>query len=84
MLIVSGANVPLHRLPGWIQTISSGIPLTHGIQAAREIAAGASIAGAGDLLLKEAAVGVVYLLVGLVMLRWFEYEGRRSASLETF
>ena len=26
MLVVSGANVPLHRLPGWVQTISSGIP----------------------------------------------------------
>jgi ABC-2 type transport system permease protein len=84
MLVVSGANVPLHLLPGWIQTISSGIPLTHGIEAARGIAAGSSIGGVGDLLLKEAAVGGVYLLLGLVMLRFFEYEGRRSASLETF
>jgi ABC-2 type transport system permease protein len=84
MLVVSGANVPLHRLPGWVQTVSSGIPLTHGIEAARAIAAGASVAGTADLLWKEAVVGVVYLLIGLVMLRLFEYEGRRTASLETF
>jgi ABC-2 type transport system permease protein len=84
MLVVSGANVPLDRLPEWLQTISSGIPLTHGIEAAREIADGASIAGVSDLLVKEVAVGAVYLVVGLIMLRVFEFEGRRTASLETF
>jgi ABC-2 type transport system permease protein len=84
MLVVSGANVPLHRLPEWLQTISSGIPLTHGIEAARAIADGASIGAAGDLLVKEALVGAVYLVVGLALLRLFEYEGRRTASLETF
>jgi ABC-2 type transport system permease protein len=84
MLLVSGANVPLHQLPGSIQTISSGIPLTHGIAAARAIAGGANIAGVADLLAKEAGVGLVYFVIGLVMLRVFEFEGRRSASLETF
>ena len=84
MLVVSGANVPLHRLPGWIQTISSGIPLTHGIEAARATAGGASIGANAGLLAKEATVGVVYLVVGLIMLKVFEYEGRRTASLETF
>jgi ABC-2 type transport system permease protein len=84
MLIVSGANVPLHLLPGWVQKISSGIPLTHGIAAARAIANGASISAASDLLLKEFAIGGVYLVIGLAMLRFFEFEGRRTASLETF
>jgi ABC-2 type transport system permease protein len=84
MLIVSGANVPLHLLPAWLQKISSGIPLTHGIEAAREIANGAGIAGASDLLLKELLIGAIYLAVGLTMLRYFEYEGRRTASLENF
>jgi ABC-2 type transport system permease protein len=84
MLVVSGANVPLHRLPDWLQTISSGIPLTHGIQAARAIADGASINAAAGLLGKEVAVGAAYLVLGLLMLELFEYEGRRTASLETF
>jgi ABC-2 type transport system permease protein len=84
MLVVSGANVPLHLLPGWVQTISSGIPLTHGIEAAREIADGSSISGVAGLLAKEAGIGVAYLALGLAMLRFFEYEGRRTASLETF
>lgn len=84
MLVVAGANVPLHLLPGWLQQISACIPLTHGIEAARKIANGASIGATGDLLLKELLIGAIYLVVGLAMLRYFEYEGRRSATLEAF
>jgi ABC-2 type transport system permease protein len=84
MLLVSGANVPLDRLPGWLRAIGSVIPLTHGIAAGRELGGGASFARVGSLLGTEALVGGVYLLLGVVMLRVLEYEGRRSASLEAF
>jgi len=84
MLVICGINVPLHRLPDWVQTISRGLPLTHGIEAARRVVAGESIASAGRLFVVEALVGVVYLVAGVVMLRVFELEGRRTASLETF
>lgn len=84
MLLVSGANVPLERLPEWIQALSTVIPLTHGLEAAREIAGGASVSDAGGLLLTEVSIGAVYLVLGLVLLRLFELEGRRTASLETF
>ena len=50
MLLVSGANVPLDQLPEWIQALSSVIPVTHGIEAARELAAGASLADVAGLL----------------------------------
>jgi ABC-2 type transport system permease protein len=84
LLLVSGANVPLERLPGWIQAISSGLPLTRGIEAARDVANGASLGDVSHLLEGEAAVGALYLVVGFSMLRLFEYEGRRTATLETF
>lgn len=84
MLLVAGANVPLARLPGWIQSLASVLPLTHGITAARRIAGGSSLSATGGLLTTELAIGAVYLLVGLGMLRLFEYEGRRTATLETF
>ena len=84
MLLVAGANVPLQRLPGWIQAVSEVIPLTHGIEAAREIGRGAGIAAVADLLLTEVAIGAAYLAVGLALVRLFEFEGRRSATLETF
>jgi ABC-2 type transport system permease protein len=84
MLLVSGANVPLERLPGWLQAISNIIPLTHGIAAGRGLAAGKSFTQVGHELGTEALVGGVYLVLGVVMLRLLEYEGRRSATLEAF
>lgn len=84
MLLVSGANVPLERLPGWLQAISDIIPLTRGIEAARQLADGAAVGDVSGLLAGELVVGTAYLGLGLAMLRFFEYEGRRSATLEAF
>ncbi|HZQ80588.1 MAG TPA: ABC transporter permease [Gaiellaceae bacterium] len=84
MLIVSGANVPFARLPHVLRTISSGIPLTHGIVAARELTAGASLGHVEPLLGKELLIGVIYLVVGLAMLSLFEHEGRRTGALDRF
>lgn len=83
MLIVSGANVPFDELPGWVQAIGSVIPVTHGIAAAREIAAGATLQDVSGLLATELGIGLVLLVLGLGMLRLFEWDGRRSATLET-
>jgi ABC-2 type transport system permease protein len=84
MLLLSGANVPLHRLPGSVQVVSNILPLTHGIQAGRLLGGGASFGAATHLLALEALVGGIYLCIGVFMLRLLEYEGRRSAALETF
>ena len=82
LLVFTGANVPIDLLPGWIRTISQGLPLTHGIAAARELAAGATLAGVGDLVAREALVGGVYAAIGFTMIRVFEGWSRRRATLE--
>jgi ABC-2 type transport system permease protein len=84
MLLLSGANVPLHRLPGEVQALSKVLPLTHGIEAGRRVGAGQSLGHVSHLLGTEAAIGLAYLVVGVVLLRVFEFEGRRSATLEAF
>jgi ABC-2 type transport system permease protein len=84
MLIVSGANVPLERLPGGVQAVGSVIPLTHGIEAARRVGEGQALADVSGLLATELGIGLAYLGLGLCLLRLFEYEGRRSATLEAF
>ena len=81
MLLVSGANVPFDRLPGAVQAVGRCLPLTHGIAAGRELGAGASLASVSGLLGTEA---FVYLFLGVVMLRVFEFQGHRAATLETF
>ena len=61
------------------------IPITHGIvEAARELADGGSLASVADLLLAEIAIGGIYVIVGVGLLRLFEFEARRTATLETF
>lgn len=84
MLVICGINVPFGDLPGWVQTIARGLPLTHGIGAARRVVAGAGVGSAGHALAVEVLLGGTYFLVGVVLLHVFEVEGRRTASLEAF
>ena len=60
MLLVCGVNIPNDELPGWLGAIGRCLPLTHGIEAAREIAAGAPLGDVSGLLLTEALIGLVY------------------------
>jgi ABC-2 type transport system permease protein len=82
MLLFCGVNIPLSALPNWMETVGRGLPLTHGIEAAREVAAGASLGSVGGLLWKEALIGACYAIAAYLLLRLFEVEGRRRASLE--
>jgi ABC-2 type transport system permease protein len=84
MLLLCGVNVPVEVLPGWLQAISYGLPLTHGIEAARIVARTGSLSGTGDLLVAEALIGLAYAAVGYGLFRFFESEGRRTGSLHNF
>lgn len=84
MLLVCGVNVANEDLPGWLAVIGRSLPLTHGIEAAREIAAGAALGDVRGKLLTEALVGLAYAVTAYVLFRFFEAEGRRRASLERF
>jgi ABC-2 type transport system permease protein len=81
LLIFTGANVSIEELPGWMQAISERVPLTHGIEAARRVADGATLGDVSGLLAREAAIGVVYTLLGYQLLRFMERESRKRASL---
>jgi ABC-2 type transport system permease protein len=82
MLLFCGVNIPLSALPKWMQVVGSGMPLTHGIAAARRVAHGAALSSVDGLIAKEAVIGLCYFAVGYVLLRVFEAEGRRRATLE--
>lgn len=84
MLLFCGVNVPLGTLPGWMQGIGRSLPLTHGIEAARAIAGGASLGEVGTLVRTEALIGACYAALAYSLFRIFEVEGRRRGSLSTF
>ncbi|HEX6470767.1 MAG TPA: ABC transporter permease [Streptosporangiaceae bacterium] len=82
LLIFCGANVPIGSLPRWMQVISQWIPLTHAIEAARDIAAGATLHAVTPLLLRELMIGAVFVMLGLASVRVLERQSRRHATLE--
>ena len=84
MWLLCGVNIPLESLPGWMAQIGRLLPLTHGIAAGREVAAGASLSSVSGLVWTEVAVGVAWGTIAFTFVRLFEYEGRRRASLETY
>jgi ABC-2 type transport system permease protein len=81
LLIFCGANVAISSLPHWMAQISSWLPLTHAIEAARAVADGRSLTSVEDLLGRELGVGLLYAVAGLAIIRFFETQSRRHASL---
>ena len=82
LLVFCGVNVPLDDLPGWISPVAQVLPVTHAVEAGREVVAGGSLDSVADLLAAELAIGVAYLLVGLALLRHFENVARNRATIE--
>ena len=84
LLVFCGINIPVSRLPAWAQLISSGLPLTRGVQAAREAVSGAGLAQVSGLLAGELAIGLVYALAGYALFRWLEHAARRGGLQEAY
>jgi len=84
LLIFCGTNVPLDQLPGWMSAVAQGLPLTHAIAAARQVADGASLGAVDALVAKEIGLGIAYMAVGFTLLRWFEMQSRKHATLDRF
>lgn len=84
LLVFCGVNVPLDAMPGWMAFVARGLPVTHAVEAGRELVAGAALADVAGLLGTEALVGGVYLAAGLALLRVLERDARRRALVELF
>jgi ABC-2 type transport system permease protein len=82
LLVCTGANVPLDALPDWLATVAQGLPFTHGIEAARMLADGASWADVSGLVGREAAIGALYATAGYLVIRTLERHSRKHATLE--
>ncbi len=84
MLLLCGVNIPIDDLPDWMSAISRCLPLTHGIEAARRVAAGASLADVSGLVWTELGVGACYGLSAYLLFRLLERESRRAAVLDSY
>jgi ABC-2 type transport system permease protein len=84
LLAFSGANIPLADMPGWMQSVAWSLPLTRGIAAARALIAGSSLAEVAPLLMGEVLLGLLYIILGYSLFRWFELQAKRRGTLEAF
>jgi ABC-2 type transport system permease protein len=84
MLLFCGVNIPLDVLPGWMSFVGRCLPLTHGIAAARQVAAGAPLSQVSGLVWTEAGIAAAYALAGFVFFRYLERASRRSAVLDAY
>jgi ABC-2 type transport system permease protein len=83
LLLFCGVNIPLDTLPGWMQAVGNSLPLTHGIEAARQVADGASLSDVSGLVWTELGIGACYAAGAFLLFKLFEVEGRRRASFES-
>lgn len=82
LLILCGINFAVDRLPSWVQFISYSLPMTRGVQAARQAVAGASLNNVLGSLAGEAAVGAAYVAIGYALFRWLENRARLGGLQE--
>lgn len=80
LVLLTGVNVPADRLPGWMVAIGQGLPITHAAEAARRLAGGDN--NVAVPLLTEALVGLTWAVLAALLLKVFEFESRRTASLD--
>lgn len=81
-LILCGVNFPVEELPSYIQPVSSVIPLTHGIEAVRLLAAGASLSELSGSLLPMLGLGLFFGFAGYGLFFYFEKAIKRRGTLE--
>jgi ABC-2 type transport system permease protein len=76
--LATGLLVPIALLPSWVEPISWALAPTWGVRAIREAAVGGEPLGPTLLCM---GLGLVYLVVGTVLLGYFERLARERATL---
>ena len=84
LMIFCGANFPIAQLPKAAQYISRLLPLTRSIEAANMLFEGVNTPILIRLMLGETLLGVVYCLIGFLVIKSVERIAIQGATLEVF
>jgi ABC-2 type transport system permease protein len=79
LYLLSGAAFPIGQLPDWLEATARVIPLTYWLEACRQALIAdydPSRFGVGDPWGPLALYGLIWLTVGIVAFRWFNYRAR--------
>ena len=82
LLIFTGANFPISKLPDILQWFSNVLPLTRSIKIAQSLIEGKSISNYYNLILEELTLSFVFIVVASILLQAMERKSRTTGKLE--
>jgi ABC-2 type transport system permease protein len=83
-LLLCGVNFPVSYLPSWLQPASYVFPLTYGLEAVREVAAGSGLMEVSGLLSVMFVIGVLFYVAAYYLFNLFEGMALKRGSLDVF
>jgi ABC-2 type transport system permease protein len=79
ILLLSGATVPLGQLPEPVAVLSHALPMTNGVSGLRHLLAVGPDGYFWSRLGWEAVVGLAWISLTMLLLRWIEQRARRGS-----
>jgi ABC-2 type transport system permease protein len=83
-LLLCGVNFPISYLPGWLQPASYALPLTYGVDAVRQVAAGAGLVDVSVQIAVMLGIGTLFYLLAYGLFTYFEKLALKHGSLDVF
>ena len=84
LMIFCGVIFPLSSLPAWMRAISYCLPMTNAILSLRALMNGTLSHLCVNTLLRELAIGIIYLSAGSILLKIMVGIGIRRGTLDVF
>ncbi|MEZ7612824.1 MULTISPECIES: ABC transporter permease [Streptococcus] len=82
LLIFTGANFPISRLPHFLQFIPKLLPLTRSIEVAQGVIEGKTISTYYLQIFEEIVLGIIFIIFASILLRVMENVSRRNSTIE--
>lgn len=84
LLVMTGANYQISKLPVFLQKISMILPLTNSIQASKLLLMGQMISNVYFLLVLELLIGILYFAIGFYTFKFLEYKAVSKGELDFY
>jgi ABC-2 type transport system permease protein len=82
LMTIAGVNVPLAFWPAAVEWLAHALPLTHGLQAIRDLLSGEPLAALLPNVGLELLVGGAWFTLAVLTFQRFAEHGRRDGSIE--
>jgi ABC-2 type transport system permease protein len=82
LLLLSGTNYPISRMPEWLQLIGQFIPLTRGVDLTKDILNEGNYSNVLPQLGEELLLGCAFFAISFILLKFAEYQSRSKGTME--